>query len=61
MSKIEHELGWEANESVESGLRKTVRWYLDHADWAARVQSGAYRDWLTKNYERRGTTEVGTT
>jgi len=59
--KIERELGWKPAETFASGIRKTVRWYLDHADWVARVQSGAYRDWLTKNYEQRGTTEVGTT
>jgi len=58
--KIERELGWRPAETFATGIRKTVRWYLDHADWVARVQSGAYRDWLAKNYERRGTTEVGT-
>lgn len=41
--KIRSELGWQPIESFESGLRKTVRWYLDHGDWCARVQSGAYR------------------
>lgn len=42
--KIEHELNWRPTETFESGLRKTVRWYLDHAEWVARVKSGAYRD-----------------
>jgi dTDP-glucose 4,6-dehydratase len=52
--KIEAELGWQPAESFDSGLRKTVRWYLDHADWVADVQSGAYRDWLAANYAGRG-------
>ncbi len=42
-SKVHRELGWRAVDNFESGLRKTVRWYLDHPDWCARVQSGAYR------------------
>ena len=42
-AKIRRELGWQPAESFESGLRKTVRWYLDNADWCERVQSGAYR------------------
>lgn len=48
--KIERELGWRPAETFETGIRKTVQWYLDHADWAARVQSGAYRDWVAKQY-----------
>jgi dTDP-glucose 4,6-dehydratase len=52
-SKIERELGWRPAETFESGLRKTVRWYLDHADWVERVQTGAYREWLTANYGQR--------
>ena len=51
--KIERELGWKPAETFETGIRKTVRWYLDHADWVARVQSGAYRDWVTTNYGSR--------
>ena len=58
--KIEHELGCKPAETFATGIRKTVRWYLEHAEWVARVQSGAYRAWLEKNYERRGTREVGT-
>lgn len=42
-TKIERELGWRPTETFESGLRKTVTWYLEHQDWCARVQSGAYR------------------
>ncbi|WP_457323100.1 dTDP-glucose 4,6-dehydratase [Roseateles sp. P5_E11] len=48
--KIERELGWRPAETFETGIRKTVQWYLDHPDWAARVQSGAYRDWVAKQY-----------
>jgi len=51
--KIERELGWRPAETFESGIRKTVRWYLDHQDWVGRVQSGAYREWVAKNYEER--------
>jgi dTDP-glucose 4,6-dehydratase len=48
--KIERELGWRPAETFESGIRKTVQWYLGHADWVADVQSGGYRDWVAKNY-----------
>lgn len=51
--KIERELGWRPAETFATGIRKTVQWYLDHPDWVARVQSGAYRDWLQTNYEQR--------
>ena len=51
--KIERELGWRPAETFATGIRKTVQWYLDHPDWVARVQSGAYRDWLQTNYARR--------
>ncbi|MBZ8140418.1 dTDP-glucose 4,6-dehydratase [Rubrivivax gelatinosus] len=48
--KIERELGWRPAETFETGIRKTVAWYLAHEDWVARVQSGAYRDWLQRHY-----------
>ena len=51
--KIERELGWKPAETFESGIRKTVRWYLDNADWVAHVQSGAYREWVATNYDER--------
>ena len=51
--KIERELGWKPAETFETGIRKTVRWYLDNADWVAHVQSGAYRDWVQANYAAR--------
>lgn len=49
--KIERELGWKPAETFDSGIRKTVQWYLDHPEWVAQVQSGAYRDWITQQYE----------
>jgi hypothetical protein len=48
--KIERELGWRPAETFDTGIRKTVQWYLDHADWVAAVQSGSYRDWVATNY-----------
>src|SRR5512139_2831702 len=51
--KIERELGWRPAETFETGIRKTVRWYLDNADWVAHVQSGSYRDWVATNYAAR--------
>ncbi len=51
--KIEHELGWRPAETFETGIGKTVRWYLDHQDWVAHVQSGAYREWVEKHYGAR--------
>ncbi len=49
--KIERELGWRPAETFETGIRKTVQWYLDHPDWVAHVQSGAYKDWVAKQYQ----------
>jgi len=49
-SRIQRELGWRARESFESGMRKTVQWYLDNARWVERVVSGEYRDWIVKQY-----------
>ena len=49
--KIEQELGWKPAETFETGIRKTVQWYLDNPDWVAQVQSGAYRQWLAMQYE----------
>jgi dTDP-glucose 4,6-dehydratase len=53
--KIRGELGWSPRETFETGLRKTVRWYLDHAQWVAQVKSGEYRRWLELNYAARST------
>jgi dTDP-glucose 4,6-dehydratase len=49
--KIERELGWRPAETFETGIRKTVQWYLDHPDWVAHVQSGSYKDWVAKQYQ----------
>ncbi|TXK96993.1 dTDP-glucose 4,6-dehydratase [Methylococcaceae bacterium HT1] len=51
--KIERELDWKPVETFDTGIRKTVQWYLDNQDWVANVQSGAYRDWVEKNYQER--------
>jgi dTDP-glucose 4,6-dehydratase len=51
--KLKRELAWEPAERFESGLRKTVGWYLDHADWVERVRTGAYLEWINKNYTER--------
>ncbi len=48
--KIESELGWKPAETFTTGIRKTVQWYLNHPEWVANVQSGAYREWITKQY-----------
>ena len=53
--KISDELGWKPAETFETGLRKTVRWYLDHSDWVQEVQSGTYRQWISHQYENRET------
>jgi len=49
-NKIANELGWKPEETFETGIRKTVQWYLHNQDWVANVQSGEYKNWLTKNY-----------
>ena len=51
--KLEGELGWRAAESFETGLRKTVEWYLAHPEWVQNVTSGAYTKWLQQNYGER--------
>ena len=51
---VKRELGWQPAESFESGLRKTVQWYLDNQAWAREVTSGAYRSWIAANYAARG-------
>ena len=51
--KIERELGWRPAETFETGIRKTMQWYLANREWTARVQSGAYREWIDRNYTGR--------
>ena len=48
--KIERELGWKPVETFETGLRRTIRWYLENQEWMDSVTSGAYRDWIALNY-----------
>jgi dTDP-glucose 4,6-dehydratase len=49
--KLERELGWKPAETFETGIRKTVQWYLDNPGWVQRVQSGAYREWVERHYK----------
>jgi dTDP-glucose 4,6-dehydratase len=51
--KLERELGWKPAETFETGIRKTVQWYLDNQDWVSNVLSGNYRQWVEKNYAER--------
>ena len=53
-AKLRAELGWQPAETFDSGLAKTVRWYLDNAAWVDEVTSGAYRTWIDANYAGRG-------
>ena len=50
-SKIKNELGWVPEESFETGLRKTVEWYLNNQEWVSHIQSGEYKSWLEKHYQ----------
>ncbi|OYO30703.1 dTDP-glucose 4,6-dehydratase [Janthinobacterium sp. PC23-8] len=52
-SKLQRELGWKPAETFDTGIRKTVQWYLDHQDWVVNVQSGTYQNWVAKNYSER--------
>jgi dTDP-glucose 4,6-dehydratase len=53
-SKVARELGWSPATPFETGLRETVRWYLDHGEWVRNVQSGEYRTWIAKHYAGAG-------
>jgi len=58
IEKIERELGWRPKESLQTGLEKTVRWYLDHPEWVQAIrQTGDYKGWIDKNYVQRGGTQ----
>ena len=48
--KLQRELGWAPAETFETGIRKTVQWYLGHPQWVQGVQSGAYREWVAQQY-----------
>ena len=52
-SRMKSELGWSPKESFQSGLRKTVQWYLEHTAWVDAVRTGAYRAWIERNYGHR--------
>jgi len=51
-SKINDELGWKPAETFETGIRKTVQWYLDNQDWVKNITSGDYKNWIEKNYSQ---------
>jgi dTDP-glucose 4,6-dehydratase len=51
--KIERDLGWRPIETFQTGIRKTVQWYLDNQAWVQHVQSGEYQRWIEKNYMER--------
>ena len=50
---LREQLGWQPGEDFESGLRKTVDWYLDNTEWIEQVTSGEYRNWIDRNYGQR--------
>ena len=54
-SKLARELGWRPRETFQSGLRKTIEWYLEHGAWIREVTSGAYRQWMATHYSTRST------
>ncbi|MBO3463733.1 dTDP-glucose 4,6-dehydratase [Aetokthonos hydrillicola Thurmond2011] len=51
--KIYRELGWQPKENFDSGLRKTIQWYVDNSDWVKHVRSGGYENWIKQNYGNR--------
>jgi hypothetical protein len=55
LCKVADEIGWRPAETFETGIRRTVRWYLDHAGWVEGVLSGRYQDWVQSNYADRDT------
>ncbi len=52
-SKIAREIGWQPAETFESGIRKTIAWYLEHRGWVENISSGSYQNWIAKNYGAR--------
>lgn len=52
-TKITKELGWKPKHNFETGIKETIQWYLSHKDWWTRIQSGAYRDYMTQQYGKR--------
>ena len=56
--KLEKELGWKPAETFDTGIRKTVEWYLANGEWVRNVQSGAYREWVEKQYDTAATAQA---
>lgn len=52
-TKIMNELGWKSKHNFETGIKETIQWYLNHKDWWTRIQSGAYREYMTQQYGKR--------
>ena len=52
-SKIKEELGWKPKETFNTGLRKTVKWYLSNTEWVNAVKTGEYKRWIERNYAGR--------
>ena len=52
-SRLEHDFGWRQTETADTGFAKTVRWYLENSEWVESVRTGAYRQWIEKNYGKR--------
>ena len=52
-SKIQNDLGWQAEENFDTGIRKTVQWYLDNQEWVNHILSGEYQSWIQQNYSSR--------
>lgn len=53
-TKIQNELGWQPEENFDTGIRKTIQWYLDNQQWVDHVLSGEYQNWIKQNYDKRG-------
>jgi len=56
-TKVERELGWKPAETFETGIKKTVQWYLNHQEWVDNVTSGEYKNWVDQNYQTRNEAE----
>lgn len=56
-TKLQNELNWEPEESFETGIEKTIRWYLKNESWVRRIQTGEYKNWIKRHYEEREPTE----
>ena len=52
-TKIETELGWRPKESFETGMLKTVSWYLENSEWVDKIRTGEYKQWIETNYSKR--------